>query len=471
MRNRWLKEILANSFRGVASLCLALACASLLACGSLSPPAGIPSPVSNLMTASNPDTGGNVTLNGAPGSVLPNALVIAANASQGAMASQWKLDKWLMGVALAQTDSLVSQVTAGPDGSFTLVLQGQVGETLRITQTVDGQKSPPAELTIKGTVIDLGVAGRGVAVDETSSKAYVTGGNGAEGLVFDLDLSRNEPLPSLPDPFFTLAGLPNLGPISGDVEAQTALAISGPENTVAVFSLVPDDASLFTNSVTSPRGIDVNSGFNLAAIGVESALTSVSIHDTFDGSFECSFLIATTQQGSSQHVSTPFVRLGTDDKGVLQIVAVSRFSDGSWLLTRTALPSCFTAPIPNGTLIIPQLTEPAGLGIFNQATQAIISDSAGAQILVGNFSTAEFTAVPVGSVPKGVTVDEANGRAFIVNSGNNSITLLTLADLTTRKLVGVGLGPSELAVDAKLKRGLLISDLDETVVIVDLDIE
>jgi DNA-binding beta-propeller fold protein YncE len=421
------------------------------------------------MTATNPDVAGNVTLLGAAGAVLPNSLVIAANASQGLNAQNRWL-RWFLPAAYAQEASpFLAQTTAAPDGSFKMALIGQVGETLQVTQTVDGEKSPPTDLTIKGTVVDLGVPAQGVVVDESTSTADVTGGREEEGLIFALALSSSEPLPSLPDPLVQISGVPGIGSVAVDPLAGTGLVVSTAQNILAVFSLDPENETVMFNSVFSPLAVDVLPAQRLAAIGVESGLTSVSVHDSLDGSFECSFLIVNSF-GAAGHVRTPFVRIGSGPRGDMQIVAVSEYSDGTWLVSRTSLPTCFDAPVPNGMLLLPPGTVPGGMDILASTDTVLVSDTAGNQLLVVDFVSKQITPQPVGVEPQGVKVDEANGRAFVVNSGEDSITLLDLEDFASLKLVGVGLEPTHLAVDGNLKRGLLLSEVDGTVIVVDLDI-
>ncbi|HKY62306.1 MAG TPA: hypothetical protein VJR29_02715 [bacterium] len=137
---------------GFAAMLLAL---SLAGCGGVSPPVGIPAPVSQLMQIQGPDPTGVVAVVGEPGSVLPDAVVSAANLDQGGQviqASRWQA--WLFGVAVAQTspnspiDQTERAVVAASDGSFRMRLTGTQGDTLRFVQNVGGEKSPPTDVTV-----------------------------------------------------------------------------------------------------------------------------------------------------------------------------------------------------------------------------------------------------------------------------------------------------------------------------------
>lgn len=137
-------------------LCAAIVGTSLLTgCGGVSPPVGIPAPVSQLMKIQGPDPTGVVSVIGDPGSVLPDAVVSAANIDQGGQVIQASLwESWLFGVANAQVspnmpiDQTERDVVAASDGSFRMRLTGSQGDTLRFVQNVGGDKSPPTDVTV-----------------------------------------------------------------------------------------------------------------------------------------------------------------------------------------------------------------------------------------------------------------------------------------------------------------------------------
>ncbi|MFO1518615.1 MAG: hypothetical protein U1F57_02955 [bacterium] len=91
---------------------------SLSGCGGgAAPPASIPAPVANLMTASPPDSTGAVTINGAPGAIptpVQSGAAVQANNCNHTTCSLWK--KIFLRPALAQT--FTAEVPVNPDGSF-----------------------------------------------------------------------------------------------------------------------------------------------------------------------------------------------------------------------------------------------------------------------------------------------------------------------------------------------------------------
>lgn len=126
-------------------------------CGGASPPLGIPAPVSNLMTIEPPDGSGTVAIFGAPGAVLPGAVVSGANLSQGGQVRFW--ESALYGIARAQVAPAVERdVVGASDGSFRMRIFGKAGDTIRIVQTVDGEKSPGTDLIVPNSPSPTGGA-------------------------------------------------------------------------------------------------------------------------------------------------------------------------------------------------------------------------------------------------------------------------------------------------------------------------
>ena len=141
MRN-WLKRIFFTTL---------LAC--LASCGGASPPLGIPAPVSSLMTLEGPDVNGTISIIGAPGAVLSDAVVTGTNISLVSHARPWT--RWFLNSAVAQ-DATQSQriVVAASDGSFRMRVVGKTGDIIRIVQSVDGETSPATDLVVPDTTLN-----------------------------------------------------------------------------------------------------------------------------------------------------------------------------------------------------------------------------------------------------------------------------------------------------------------------------
>jgi hypothetical protein len=104
--------------------------------GASAPPASIPAPVSSLITVSSPNEDGLVLVSGAPGAVLPNASVIAANLTQGGFVQ--RLESLFIRDAHAQVQA---SVTADDQGAFDLELEGANGDEIGLRQIDNGDQS------------------------------------------------------------------------------------------------------------------------------------------------------------------------------------------------------------------------------------------------------------------------------------------------------------------------------------------
>ena len=452
----------------IHNILIAFVCACLFSCGGASPPVGIPSPVSNLMTISNPDSSGSVTLTGAPGAVLPGAIVTAANTSQQVQKSS-PIETLFFGTAWAQSGTTQADTIAASDGSFELTLSGQVGETVQVVQTVAGQTSPPTDLVIQGTVIDLGVVPHGLAVDENSGTAYVTADPGTAGLVFKLNLNSFDPLPSKPPPSYSFDGFPSLKDIAVDPIAQNGFAVAPGQNALLTFDLTQDGTTAKVRTFDNPLTVRTLPSAGITAVGLGSTLASVVLVDSASGEAQCSLLLTHPVIPSLNHLQTPFVSIFEDSDGVPTLVALSQFSDGSWMLSRVPGLGCSTVPSEINKVLLSGSIQPGGLSTFDFGDGALITDTKANQLLQVSFDADNSSPVTVGHGPKGVAVENKTGTVFVVNSLDNSITHLDLDSQILQNLIGVGLGPSEIAIDGNLGFAVVLSELDSTVVIVDLN--
>jgi hypothetical protein len=102
-------------------------------CGAGSPPASIPAPVANFMTATPPAGGPPTTtvISGAPNTVQPNSTVTLANLTQGGTTTKLHRNLFI-GSAYAQTAPFV-QVQADGQGAFTAPpLTANVGDDVGV---------------------------------------------------------------------------------------------------------------------------------------------------------------------------------------------------------------------------------------------------------------------------------------------------------------------------------------------------
>jgi len=108
-----------------------------IGCGAGAPPASIPAPVSQRLTALPPNQDGLVGIIGAPGAVNPGANVEATNLTQGGSFSWLDL---IIPKAYAQVGVVTTQ--ADDQGGFILDIPGASGDDIAIRQEVNGDFSP-----------------------------------------------------------------------------------------------------------------------------------------------------------------------------------------------------------------------------------------------------------------------------------------------------------------------------------------
>src|SRR5262245_43644476 len=125
----------------IPSLCYVGGCGGS---GASSPPASIPAPVSSLITLTTPDPTGLIIVTGQDNSVEPNALVLAANLSQGGTVFRWQ-DLFIRN-AYAQT--FEASTNADANGAFSLFIDGSTGDQIGLRQEVGGVQSGVTTLIV-----------------------------------------------------------------------------------------------------------------------------------------------------------------------------------------------------------------------------------------------------------------------------------------------------------------------------------
>ncbi|MDX1386079.1 MAG: hypothetical protein R3257_00715 [bacterium] len=447
--------------RKIHYLLISLIIAGLLGCPA-SPPAGIPAPVSNLMSVSNPDGSGNVAISGDAGAVNGGATVNAANVTQTGFKKD--LQNFLIRSAHAQAGpGFTNSTIANSDGSFVLLLSASIGDQIEVTQTVGEETSDPTLLTVSGNSQALGQNVFDLDVNTESGLIYTSATN-SEGFIFESDFINGRPL-SLPPAFCTpfpntitrLALNSNFGEgyvISPELQSFYTFDLFDPCNPQQV--AVGD---IPINLTLAPDGVNI-------AFGVQANNFGVRIL-TNGGTPICEITI--THPTAANHVSTFLVQSGMNP----YLFTVSLFDDDSHWASRidTTGVAC-----PSGThqadIQLPDGSIPGGLGVFDFSNQALVSDLAGNMVYVLDFvgNTVSNT-VTVGNNPRGMAVTADLSKAYVVNQGDNSLSSIDLTNgFATQTQTGVGLQPVEIGLlPGELQAGVL-SLFDNSVVLVDLQI-
>lgn len=447
--------------RKIHTLFISLIIAGLLGCPA-SPPAGIPAPVSNLMSVSNPDGSGAVAITGDPGAVNGGATVNAANVSQSGL--KMEIKNFLIRPAFAQAGpGFTNSITANGDGSFVLFLSAAVGDQIEVTQTVGEETSDPTLLTVSGNTQALGQNVFDLGVNAETGLIYTSATN-SEGFVFESDFNSGQPL-SLPPPFCT--PFPNtITRIALNSNFGEGYVISPELQNFYVFDLFDSCAPQQVNVGNIPINLAVApDGVNIA-FGLQANNFGVSIL-TNGGTPICEITI--THPGAANHISTFLIQSGMNP----YLFTVSLFDDDSYWASKidTTGVAC-----PSGThqadIKLPDGILPGGLGVFNSSNQALVSDLGTNVVYVLDFMGNTVSAnVTVGNNPRGIAVVADQSKAYVANQGDNSLTSIDLTNgFATQTQTGVGLQPVEIGLLPGETQAGVLSLSDNSVVLVDLQI-
>ena len=423
---------------------------------SSSPPAGIPAPVPELLAAGNPDASGNVQITGAPGSVLGDAMVIGNTNLPTAMT----LSKFVVSEAKA---AVFDSATANPDGSFTLVVSAQVGDVIQITQSKDGQTSPPTNLLVNGDTVNLGFDGQDVDVDEFSGFVFASAVNEA-GLVFRLDFSTGNPL-SLPPPYCNNLD-PSITHLALDGPSGVGFVIAPDLNGIYTFSIVQACDPSFASLPNRPLDVTADPVMPGVMIGLEAPAGSPSVisFPKAPGTPTASCDVEIVHPGKISQMATTLLATGPSP----YVFVVTQFTDGSFWATRlNTTPNC-RSPIP-AEIPLPSGINPGGIAAVNE-NMAIVSDANLNQAFLLDFVTPSIAAqVTVGKQPQGIAVDPQTNRAYVVNLGDNSISVIDLNNFSLLfNVPSVGLMPNSIDLIPGGGSAVVLSTFDDSVVFTDV---
>jgi len=425
-----------------------------------SPPVDIPPPISNLMTVSGPDADGQVRITGSRGAVLNGALVQVTDLTQGGMA---RLEAYFLASAFAQETPI--DVIANPDGSFQLTLRAKIGDILRVVQIVNGHASPPVDLVVTGKSLLLDIVPKDLKLQQAQGVAFIVGPEGDHGVVLQLAL---DPLPgSFPELVADLPGFSGITQFVLEDEKGFGLATSTSDNGLYRVALDHSSPPIFT-AVPAPLGLAVSEDGDWAVLGSDAGSPSLFIYDGEENKIVCSLNLKDPNHPDLVALRSPNVAMLPAVPGpFLRFVVLTQFSDSSWLLSalRVHLGNCTLEEESNVSL---QLSQPGDLALSNDGSVAWLSDTGSDRVFRTDLKSLDIEGIAVGKAPLGLALSEDLATLWVVNQLANSITAINTQDLSTRTLSGIGMSPSRIAVDADHSRALVLSTLDQSVVLVDL---
>lgn len=436
-------------------LCLATAggCGGSASSGSGSTPTvDIPSPVSHL-SISSPDGNGISRVSGAPGFADAGTTVAVSRTSTSFLTR-------LLPTAWAQS---TATATANADGSFTTTISSAViGDSVTVSCTRSGAATsqssnvPQGQPALSNTATLLDVS-----VDGLLEQAGVVSNDGVDGFASLIDMAALTVLGEI-----TIDGASGLSRVSVDTTTGYYYALDTTNN--RLYEINPDTGATDSATVVNPADIAAGESGNFAIISHSSGSAPVSYYSVATNS--SSAAQALTASTGATHVRSPFV--DTQWGGFIdEFAIVSEMSDGNYyafLYTaadQLTLTQSFEAQL-FGT--ITAVTNPGGVALFNEAQEILVTDRATDRVIRVNFIEGLMTTITVGDDPRGVTVDDENGLAYVTNAGDHTVSIITLSDNAVATTVDVGITPIAVDVDStsSLQEAAVINAGDATVTII-----
>lgn len=423
-----------------------------------SPPVDIPSPVSHL-SISSPDADGLVRVVGAAGFADAGSTVTVTSTQATSSLIKNSVRKG----ALQATTSATGTVNA--DGSFSVSLTSGVGDTITVTFTLESTLSQTdANVPDNKPLIPEGVSLFDVSVDGDLAQAGVLGNDGVDGFLYILDVNAASISNTI-----TLTGATDAFRVSLDPTTGYYYVI---DNVNAKFwEVSPDSGVVDSVTVTAPLDVVAGESGNFAVFTHGSGTSPASYFDVLTNT--ATVLPAPTYPAEATHVETPYVDAQSSEFYDC-VATVSEMSDGIFYVYKymiyDSLSSYYSGEITLSGTEIGTVTTPGGIALFNAGEEVLVTDSDNNRVLRAAFMDATaFTEIAVGEFPTGVTVDDANNLAYVVNSLDDTVSVIDLNTNTEIDTVETGILPLEISVDStgSFFTAVAVSSFDNTVTIIE----
>ena len=426
-------------------LCLALLCTFSLSvwingcsssAGGGTPSTEIPAPVSHL-SISSPDSNGLVRVTGEAGFADGGSTVTLTNSSTTSF--HFPIDL-LVRNAFAQA---TASVTANADGSFVASLSAAAGDNIAVSYTKDGavteaetavpENQPPLPSATDGVVY------QDVTYNPTTEEAIVVANDGANGFLVFFNITTEA------STTVTLDGLSGANRVALD-DANQIVVIADGDDPDTIFHYHIGTGNLLEDATGGNQVVDVSASpsGNYAVLAFDNSNPAFSYYDVINDLLPVDgTAINDNQSSQSRAHGVDVSTAGESDLAAL----VSEAGDGSFFLTThlvdTALP-LFTQ-LTSTTLT--GLGSPGSLDFFGPATEALITDRTNDLVLRVTIATEEITTIAAGDDPRGVAVERGNEKAFVVNSGDRTLSSINLTTNEVTSAEDLGLAPTAVAVD------------------------
>lgn len=449
---------------GVLFLCL-LSLGGLVQCSGSSgasssspssPPVDIPSPVSHL-SISSPDASGAVRVAGAAGFADTGATVTVTATSNSS--------SLVRGLANAEplATSTSQSTTANADGSFRVSITASINDTIAVVYTLSSTLSQTSSSVPQNRpAIPEDVILFDVSVDGTAMQAGVIGNDGVDGFVYVVDINN-----AVISDTITLSGATDAYRIAADPQTGYFYVIDDVGD--KLWEVSPDTGVVDSVTVTDPFDVAAGESGNFAIIAHGSGDYPASYYAVTSNT--ATTLPMPTYPPSATHVGTDFVDVQWD--GTNNVAAtVTLMSDDLYYVYKYVIQdqtsSFYAGEIPlygeDWEIVVP-----GGIALFNEADEVLVTDQENERVIRFSFSdSTTATEILVGLNPTGVTVDDLNGVAYVVNSLEDTVSVISLASNQEIGTVDTGLLPLEVSVDSSstFTTPVAVSALDNTVTII-----
>lgn len=423
--------------------------------GGGTPAADIPAPVSHL-SISSPDDSGEVRITAEAGFTDAQTTVTITNPN--GVSFNW-LDLLIPNAWAHATHT----VTSNSDGSFQETIEASVGDLLTITYTADGEElSVEEEVPSQVPPLPLTADIQDISINPIANEALVVANDGADGFVYVIDLDDGSFESTI-----TLSGASGSGAsgafrIATDPATGDSLVLD--RDNVTAIHITGDSVVSSTTAIIDSSDLAAGLDDDYMIIAHTDPTPALSY---FDLNVDSATAIGDAQsEGGEAQQSALFVSI--DNDGTSDIAAVvSLMGDGSFLLTTHLIDTAVPSITQDNAIPLTDIENPGGLVLFNNASEALVTDADNNRVYRILLSDGSLTAINVGNSPLGVAVDETAGEAYVVNNEDRSLTTLSLADNSVVSTTNLGLSPSEIAADSATSSVITVNTGDETVSILE----
>lgn len=400
-------------------------------------PLSIPAPTTSNIRVTSPNADGLVRVDGSAGAVESSHRVEITNV----------------------TDASVTAVTttADEEGAFSAAIRAAIGDSLSLVAihpTTD-DRSDAVQLSVPENMIPFDFNPRDVVTDN-SGRAYVVGMEGDQALVATIDLESQSILSSFE------VDLTNPRQISLDDTTDRLLITDPTDNVVLVVGIEDPAADENRVAISGATSLDVDVDLRRGWVGTNNATASVVVFslDTFT-------VLATQAMTNADNAGATYEETGAldvDDSGIAMLV--SDFSDGTSQITSVST--------DNESILVNSRRVFAGSSFADivslNTASVVVADSANDRLLIvdptGNTATVEIAA---GETPAGLVENAAGNQVVVSNRNEHTASVVDLTTSTLLETFEVGLAPGGVGLDQTTGKALVLGTENESLTLIDFE--